>query len=114
MSGDLISHFFSLNGQFHHLENMRLSHGLFCTIKAVQNELTEEWETHLAMKCQMLLTCLVDQIEMITLAISPNIDIFSQLNGAISSRDKDTPVPPHAQAFWCEPIHTQVVGCTII
>lgn len=100
----------SLDAQLRRLETVGLGHGVFRAVEAVQDQLPEEGEAHLAVHTEVLLPVLVHQEHVIALPFLPRqVDILADLDIALGAQNKGAPIPPGAKAIGGKPIHAEIV-----
>ena len=93
---------------------MFLGHRVGCPIQAIENELTEERETHFPTKTKMLFGLPVHQKQMVAIGLAANIDILSHFDIAFGSQNDGPTISPGTQTSGGEPIHSEIGGRTIV
>lgn len=99
-----------LDAQLRRLETVGLGHGVFRAVEAVQDQLPEEGEAHLAVHTEVLLPVLVHQEHVIALPfLLRQVNVLADLDIALGTQNKGAPIPPGAKAIGGKPIHAEIV-----
>jgi len=95
-------------------EGVRLSHGFFGAVEAVEDELAEEAEADLAGDVEMMLATVIDEVDVIAGFLAGDVDVFAELDVALGAEDEGAAVAPGAETIGCEPIDADVVGRAVV
>jgi hypothetical protein len=99
--------------QLRRLKRVRLRHGALSTLKTITHQLAKERITDLAIHVSMMLTLLVNPIDLIAFA-TRHIDILAQLNISLRTHDDGATIAPVTQAIRGKPVHAEVVGRAVV
>ena len=104
----------ALETQFGRTEGVRLSHGLFRAVEAVENEFAKEGETYIPRAGNAVLPLGIDEQELVGAVGCPNVCVFAQLDVALRSEDEKATVAPRAKAGRREPINPEVTRGAVV
>ena len=93
---------------------MFLGHCILGAIQAVENQLSEVGEAHGPCRRDSLLHLSIDQVELVRLRLATDVEILSQLDVSISSKDETAAVAPSSESVGSEPINTKVVRRAVV
>src|SRR3982750_3116429 len=93
---------------------MRLGHGLLGAVQAIENQLAEKTETHLAGDVDMALARVVHDVDIVTGLLPRDVDVFAELDVAFGAENDGAAIAPGAEAVRGKPVDADVVRRAIV